>query len=420
MSYPTPPALTIIGGGMITQIQILPSIYHLQRIGLVGDISISALNGAPLKVLAEDPVLAEAFPGQGFTPFPDFTKVRPDEKFPELFKEVLADMPPRNIVFVALPDHLHYGAITAALKAGQHVLTVKPLVLKYRQAMEIEKLAHEKGLFVGVEYHKRFDDRALMARQEYRKGSLGNFRLGQAVMIEPYYYRNSNFQNWCTCENSDMFTYVGCHYVDQLHFITGHLPVEVSVYGVVDEYPNGNKGYLWTDGRVVWDNGGSLSVVDAMGYPNSAPGGNSQGLKMWNQGDHDACVMFHDDQYRGLKHGYNTKGDHEGDTYYNEPSPDYFKLIYRGGKGLEPVGYGHRSIEWLVRACHRVEAAGDDVEARRAVIKEIDAEGIIATPANSSYNELVIEAGRMSILNSGRAVMIDYGDKPGVCFKEYA
>ena len=158
-------------------------------------------------------------------------------------------MPKRNIVFMALPDQLHCGAVLKALEAGQHVLTVKPLVLKYKEAAQIEKLAREKGLFVGVEYHKRFDDRALMARQQYRAGNFGEFKIGQAVMIEPYYYRNSNFQNWCTCENSDMFTYVGCHYVDQVHFITGLLPKEVSVHGIRDKYPNGREGFLWTDGQ---------------------------------------------------------------------------------------------------------------------------------------------------------------------------
>ena len=43
----------------------------------------------------------------------------------------------------------------------------------------------------------------------------------------------------------------------------------------------------------------------------------------------------------------------------------------------------------------------------------------MATPANSSYNELVVEAGRMSILNGGREVAIEYGSTPGVKFKQY-
>ena len=38
----------VIGGGMITRMQILPSLYELQREGLVGTLSVCALNGAPL------------------------------------------------------------------------------------------------------------------------------------------------------------------------------------------------------------------------------------------------------------------------------------------------------------------------------------------------------------------------------------
>jgi predicted dehydrogenase len=303
---------------MITQVQVLPSLYALQRAGEIGAIAISALNGAPLKALAEDEELIQAFPGQSFTPYPDFTKVDPEAQFPDLFEEVLAGMPARNVVFIALPDQLHYRAVKAALKHGQHVVTVKPLVLSYAQAVEIEKLALEKGLFVGIEYHKRFDDRALMARAAYRAGRFGEYRLAQASMVEPYYYRDSNFMNWCTCENSDMFTYVGCHYVDQIAFITGLKPVEVSVYGIRDTYPNGNEGFLWTDGRVLWSNGACLNVIDAMGYPNSAPGGNMQGLKMLCDGDNDACLLFHEDQYRGVKYGYNEPVDGKP---YHEPSP---------------------------------------------------------------------------------------------------
>ena len=104
------------------------------------------------------------------------------------------------------------------------------------------------------------------------------------------------------CENTDLFAYVGCHYVDQVQFITGLKPVEVSVYGIVDEYPNGNEGYLWTDARVVWENEACLSVLNAIGYPDAGPGGNSQGLRLFNKGEGDGCIIFHDDQYRGLKY----------------------------------------------------------------------------------------------------------------------
>ncbi|NOY82793.1 MAG: Gfo/Idh/MocA family oxidoreductase [Kiritimatiellaeota bacterium] len=404
----------LVGGGMIAHDQILPSLYQLQREGIVGELAVCAQTGKTVKALAENAAILRAFPGHGFTPHPDYRTVGDlAKKHPSLYKALLADMPPRNLVVMALPDPLHYECIMCALEAEQHVLAVKPLVLNHKHAKEIETQAREKGLFVGVEYHKRFDDRALLARMYYRAGRFGDFRLGQAAMVEPYYYRESNFQNWCTCENTDLFAYVGCHYVDQVHFITGHLPVEVSVYGIVDTYPNGRKGYLWTDARVIWDNGGCLSVMNALGYPNAAAGGNAQGIRLLCQGAEDACLLVHDDQYRGVKYCFDRPGEGPNATRYSEPSPDYFRLVYRGGEGLTPVGYGYRSIEAIAKAAARVEAAGS-LDARRAEIAEIDADGIIATPANSSFNELVIEAGRLSIAHAGRPAFIEYGDAPGV------
>jgi hypothetical protein len=48
---------------MITNDLILPSVYHLQRVGVVGRIQVCALNSAPLKSLKESRELKEAFPG---------------------------------------------------------------------------------------------------------------------------------------------------------------------------------------------------------------------------------------------------------------------------------------------------------------------------------------------------------------------
>jgi D-galacturonate reductase len=399
------PEVLIVGGGMITHDQILPSLYQLQRQGRIGEISISALTYDVLQKLAGSEGLLQAFPGQSFRKYPDSAAAGAQ---PGLFKEVIAKLPERSLVVVAVPDQLHYGTIMEALRHNQHVLTVKPLVLKTAQAEEIEREAYSRGLMVGIEYHKRFDDRSLMARRKYREGLFGDFRLGTAALLEKWYYRHSNFQNWMTAENSDAFTYVGCHYIDLVHFITGLLPVSVSVYGVLDQYPNGREGYLWTDARVIWSNGACLNVQNALGFPDEAPGTNAQGLTMYCKGGDDGALIQHSDQYRGLKYSYTKKSGDAGSTVFAEPSPDYFQYVDLGGPGLVPVGYGYRSVEHIVSTCIRVETEGGDLAGRQKVLKQIDAAGVMATPGNSSFNERVIEAGRESIVNGGRTVQIQY------------
>jgi predicted dehydrogenase len=221
--------------------------------------------------------------------------------------------------------------------------------------------------------------------------------------LEKWYYRRSNFQNWMTTENSDAFTYIGCHYVDLVHFITGLLPTAVSVYGIPEKFPNGNEGYLWTDARVIWSNGACLNVQNALGFPDAAPGTNTQNLVMYCDGGGDGALLAHSDQYRGLKYSYTRKSDDPGATVYAEPSPDYFQYVDLGGPGLVPVGYGYRSVEHIVQTCIAVDG---DLPARQAMLKEIDAAAIMATPANSAYNEQVIEAARESIANDGCMVAL--------------
>ncbi len=407
------PQVVVIGGGMITNDQLLPSLYHLQRQGRMGEISICALNARPLKELAASEQFARAFPGQSFRPYPDLGGDL-DKPDPDLYREVIAQLPPRNLVVVAVPDQLHFDVIMATLSANQHVLTVKPLVLTARESLIIEREAFSRGLLVGIEYHKRFDDRSLMARGRYRAGWFGEFRLGTACLLEKWYYRHSNFQNWCTVENSDAFAYVGCHYVDLVHFITGLLPVSVSVYGIRDRYPNGNEGFLWTDARVIWNNGACLNVQNALGFPDAAPGTNTQGLTMYCAGGDRGALISHSDQYRGLKYSYARQPDGPGATIYAEPSPDYLQYVDLGGPGLVPVGYGYRSVEYIVESAIRLEAETASLAERQERLRQIDSAGIMATPNNSRFNELVLEAGRLSILNAGREALIEYGEVPGV------
>lgn len=383
------PEILIVGGGMIVHDQILPSLYHMQRQKRIGAITVCASTHATVAKLAEAPAILRAFPGQTFRMLPSALAAAPQ---PELFREAIAQPPPRQIVVIALPDQLHYQAILAALEHDQHVLAVKPLVLRHAQAVEIQERARSRGLLVAVEYHKRFDDRSLVARRAYREGRFGDFRLGTACLLEKWYYRDSNFQNWMTAENSDAFTYIGCHYVDLVHFITGLTPRAVSVYGILDRFPNGREGYLWTDARVLWSNGACLNVQNALGFPDAAPGSNTQGLTMYCSGAGEGAWLEHSDQYRGLRYCYTAPAS------FAEPSPDYFQYVDLGGPGLTPVGYGYRSIEAIVSAALRVNEEGAQV------LEEIDRAGILATPANSSYNERVIEAARESIQNGGREV----------------
>src|SRR5437016_4551913 len=89
----TAPSLdvTIVGGGMITNDQILPSVYHLQRLGVVGEIGICALSSAPLRALRDNDELRRAFPSSAFTAYPSLSQ-SDDRPQPDLFRTVIGSM----------------------------------------------------------------------------------------------------------------------------------------------------------------------------------------------------------------------------------------------------------------------------------------------------------------------------------------
>jgi len=318
-------------------------------------------------------------------------------------------MAKRQVVIVAVPDAAHHEVVMEALRREQHVICVKPLVQTHAHAVEIAAAARERGLFVGVEYHKRFDRRALVARRQYRDGRFGEFMMGEARLHEPYSYRQSNFQNWFTCDHADPFTYVGSHYVDLVQFIAGVRPISVSVDAVKRKFPNGNEGYLWSSGRVRYDNGALLTVTNALGYPDAAAGSNDQGLVMYCEGAGASGMLNHDDHERGVRYSY---VESAGGPRYRYVSPDYFRLVPWEGDGYKPVGYGYDSIAALLAAARRVESAaegasGSDALARRQrVLQEIDDAGLLATPANSADNDRVIEAARQSLAHGGSTVKL--------------
>ena len=410
--------VTIVGGGMITSDQILPSVYHLQRQNVVKNISICSLNTKPLRELIKNRILKESFPDQKFVLFPSLKESK-EVSFPNLYKDVIDSMDPCQVVIVAVPDQFHYQIVMDALNFNQHVICVKPLSLTYRQTAEIKKTAYHKGLFVGVEYHKRFDKRHLLARKNYRSGLYGEFVLGEAKLIEPYAYRFSNFQNWFTSDQTDPFIYIGCHYVDIVFFITGLRPVEVSSVGKKGKFTNGNEAYFWTSTRIRYENGALLSLINGLGYPDEAAGAAQQSLNMYFERVNGSGLIEHNDQYRGILE-CSIKQAHSTKAKFRFVNPDFFNLVPWEGPGYRPVGYGFDSISALIHTIGKINHEAESLtkssalRRRQDMIQEIDSIGLLATPANNFCIDLVIEAARISIQRNGYQVFIEYGEKPRV------
>src|SRR5436190_2143348 len=126
------PDVLVIGAGMIVYDQILPSLYHLQRLGQIGELSIVATSAKHIKKLISER-FAQAFPGQQFKAFPSINCSEMDRNI-DLWRERVSSLPSQSLVVVATPDETHDSMVRHAIACDQHVLCVKPLVHRYDQS----------------------------------------------------------------------------------------------------------------------------------------------------------------------------------------------------------------------------------------------------------------------------------------------
>ena len=102
---------------MITADLILPSLYHLQRLGRIGEISVCALGSGPLRALAENADIRAAFPGSTFTAQPPLS-TPPEKSFAGALPAAgVAACRPAQVVFVAVPDQAHHDVVMRRARA---------------------------------------------------------------------------------------------------------------------------------------------------------------------------------------------------------------------------------------------------------------------------------------------------------------
>ncbi len=106
--------------------------------------------------------------------------VDPDRCYTD-YKEMFAKEAQRpdgiEAVTIATPNRFHYEMCKAALEAGLHAVCEKPLCFTYAEAQELEKLADEKGLVVGVTYGYSGHQLIEQGRQMVLHGDLGEIRI---------------------------------------------------------------------------------------------------------------------------------------------------------------------------------------------------------------------------------------------------
>jgi predicted dehydrogenase len=285
---------------------------------------------------------------------------------------MLREFPDLDAVAVATPDDLHTEVILAALEAGAHVLTEKPMCLALDEADKIIETANKKSLVVAVDMHKRYDPDHLRIRDDIRH-RIGDPLYGVAYLEEPLEVSRSTFK-WV--ERSDPFSYVGPHWVDLIYHYYRSKPVSLTAVGQKKRLVrDGINAYDAVQVRVEFANGMSINFHNNWVTPADFEGPVNQGHEIVGA----EGKVESDQQNRGLRWWNEGGGSRTANNHFTRD-------VKRPAGEAGYVGYGVDSLIAGLAAICRVKFFG----ATRA-----DVAGIYPTAEDARITVAVVMAARI-------------------------
>lgn len=133
-----------------------------------------------------------------------------------------------DVVSVATPDPYHTESILTALRHGKHVLAEKPLATSVRECELIVEMAQQRGLLVGVDFHKRWDPAVMRIKAELEKPETGRILRGH-ISMDDVITVPTDWLDWAGASSPVWF--LGSHCFDLVRHLSGQEVVSVYAAG---------------------------------------------------------------------------------------------------------------------------------------------------------------------------------------------
>jgi len=137
-------------------------------------------------------------------------------------------------VLVCTPTAVHAGPSIAALKAGKHVLSEKPMEASRKAAAEMVEAAQESGLILMVALKLRFTPQVIKAKEIIDAGVLGEIYYAETVADRRRGNPGGNFIKKDTA-GFGAAADIGVYALDTALYLMGH-PKPVAVSGITSNY----------------------------------------------------------------------------------------------------------------------------------------------------------------------------------------
>lgn len=256
----------------------------------------------------------------------------------ESYRKALDQLGPRACVIVAVPDHLHGPIVRDVLEANQPVMVVKPFTPTVKEGQELCDLAKAKNLYGVVEFHKRWD----LANRKLQEVIEGQ-RLGVPLYALVEFSQRKRvpqdiFGSWS--EQTNVFQYLGVHYVDLVAYMFKARPVRAMAVG--------QYAYLQSCEKQTQD---SIQAVVEWEIPRSETPFTSTFLVNWVDPNSSSAMSYQSIKVVGTKGRYESDQKCRGQQLVTDEegiediNPYFSQSYYLGKNGRkEYLGYGLDSI----------------------------------------------------------------------------
>ena len=129
--------------------------------------------------------------------------------------------PEVDAVYVATPHQHHLEHVTAAARAGKHVLVEKPMALSLAACRAMTAAAEREGVWLVVGHSHSFDRPYLRARELIEQGGLGAVRMITAMNFTDFLYRPRRPEELDTARGGGVVWSQGAHQVDVVRLLGG-------------------------------------------------------------------------------------------------------------------------------------------------------------------------------------------------------
>ena len=250
-----------------------------------------------------------------------------------------------DCAIICTPDHLHAHYAILLAKRGLHLLVVKPMATSTEEGISMIKAVQSAGVIGRIEYHKRYDESNICLKNSIQNNDLGILQNAYIEYSQRKSIPENKFRSWC--DKTNIFQYLGTHYVDLLYWATGYKPLSVTTFGQADYLANKLGVNIYDSMQVIiqWERDDKMEFTSIHNTswidPETSSAMSNQKIKIFGtKGSFDA-----DQKNRGITVNTDCIGTEHINPYFsrrfvNSNSNTFFK------------GYGIDSIIDFIQDCY--------------------------------------------------------------------